>query len=122
MRFLHVVFLFMLISGCSLVPPAFTKNEMKESYIEKFVRDGNYKYLAKYWDDNAKKAMIDWKSATYLQIWDDQGVAEITIGTGPYYGMIELIDMGDKTMVVSYGRGGLAGRVKEWMDLIRGAP
>ena len=59
--------------------------------IADFARPGNFVDLARYWDEHAQKLSIDLASATFLTLWDREKMAEVTVGTGPYYGMIELI-------------------------------
>ena len=79
--------------------------------------------MARYWDDNAEKQTIDFKGASYLTIQKEEGRAEITIGNGPYYGLIELKRLDDATTeVASYSWGYMANRIAEWMELIRNAP
>ncbi|GGI16406.1 hypothetical protein GCM10008066_03800 [Oxalicibacterium faecigallinarum] len=99
------------------------KAKLKEEPTSSFVKDRNYKVLAKYWDDNATKQTIDFKGASFMTIWESDQIAEITIGNGPYYGMIELRALSDtSTKVTTFERGTLSSRIQEWADLIKNAP
>ena len=109
-------------SGCVTVP-TMTKAEARENLVSQSQKKASYLYLARYWDDHATKQMIEYKGASYLALWETDGKAEITIGNGPYYGMIELIAI-DKstTMIKTYAWGYLAERINEWRELIENAP
>lgn len=65
----------LLTNGCITVP-TFTKIEMlaKQSGAP-FTIDANYLVLARYWDDNAEKQMIDSIGASFLTIREEEGRA-----------------------------------------------
>jgi hypothetical protein len=109
---------FFIVSGCTI--PVTTKTEMRSRQTASFVKDANYLVLARYWDDNAEKQTIDFHSAPFLTVREEEGRAEITIGNGPYYGMIELKKIDDKsTLITSYAWGSVAGRIFEWEAMLR---
>jgi len=86
-------------------------------------KNANYLYLARYWDDHAAKQMIDFKGASFLTVWERDGKAEISIGNGPYYGLIELIAVGKNATVIKvYAWGASAERINKWRALIENAP
>jgi hypothetical protein len=121
-RVIFVLFLSIITVGCATIP-ATTKADMANKLITESRKTGNYLKLAHYWDDHAKKVTIDFKSATYLSIWENEGIAEITIGNGPYYGMIKLIALDkNNTLIKCYAWGSLSGKITEWKNLIEGAP
>lgn len=111
-----------LVSGCVTVP-TMTKAEIKNKVVLESQKKASYIKLAHYWDDHATKQMIDFKGPSYLTLWENEGRAEITIGNGPYYGMIELIAIDKNTTLIRcYAWGDLEKRVMEWKDLIEHAP
>lgn len=111
-----------VLLGCGSVPVR-TKVEVQERLVSQTQKDANYLKLARYWDQRAEKQTIDFKGASFLTIWEKEGRAEITIGNGPYFGMIELIGVGENsTLIKSYAWGGMSGRISEWTELIKGAP
>jgi uncharacterized protein YceK len=112
-----------LLSGCITVP-TLVKGDIKAQHPSKeFVKKLNYISLLKYWDDHATKATIDFKSATYSKIWEHNKTAEITIGNGPYYGLIVLTSINHNTTNVKYHSwGGLGDDIDSWVDLIKNAP
>jgi hypothetical protein len=62
-------------------------------------------------------------TGSYLSIIQNEGRAEITIGSGPYFGLIDLKKVTDRsTRVTAYAWGGLAYSIHEWCQLIRNAP
>jgi hypothetical protein len=121
-----VLALSLIISACTI--PVFQKEEMRSRNVADFTRSGSYIELVKYWDEHAEKAMIDFHSATFLTLWDADKKAEITVGTGPYYGMIELTQESDNCVRIrAYAWGtGLSGgpraNIEEWLNLLRAAP
>lgn len=111
----------LLLSACTV--PVDTKNEARTKAATEFKKNANYLYLAHYWDEHATKQTIDFKSATYLAIWEKEKKAEITIGNGPYYGMIELTAIDENnTSIKTYAWGGMTGKISEWKKLIMNAP
>lgn len=104
--------------------PIATKNEVRSNdlLIGDVVACGAYDRLARRWDDTAKKVSIDFKGATFLTMVPEERRAEITIGNGPYYALMDLKDIGsDRTRVISYSRDGMASMVKGWQALIQEA-
>lgn len=108
-----------IVSGCTV--PTMTKTEIRAKQAgTPFVKNANYLVLARYWDDHAEKQMIDFKGASFLTVREEEGRAEITIGNGPYYGMIELKKIDDRsTLVTTYAWGGMAERIFEWEAMLR---
>lgn len=101
LRFLFFIISISVLSGCTI--PLFIKAEIAQKHQgESFIKKKNYLSLAQYWDNNAKKQMIDFKSASYLAIWEHDKKAEITIGNGPYYGLIELVSLDNDTTKITY--------------------
>lgn len=108
-------------TGCTA--PAMTKPEVLQRKLDEHVKNQNYLKLARYWDINAEKLRINLINISHLTIWESEGKAEIAYGVGPYYGMIELIKLGErKTKVVTYAWGYLGKDVEGWRDLIMDAP
>ena len=107
--------------GCTVMK---TKQERRnaESKQENVVLRGNYQALLKCWDDNAEKQSIDFVNQTFSQVYQDLGIAEITVGGafGRYAVYIELKrDTVDRTIVNAYGTGYLgASKVPEWLSLL----
>jgi hypothetical protein len=117
-----------LVIICLSVLSACTAATLKKSDIrtdhpgESFTKNANYIALARYWDDNAEKKTGMPLSAS-LSIIQDEGRAEITLGNGPYYGLIDLKKVTDRsTRVTAYAWGSLANLIHEWCQLIRNAP
>ena len=123
MRAIVITIALLGLSGCVTVP-TFTKAEIAQKHSSKtFVKKGNYLNLAQYWDDNAEKYMIDFKGASFLTVWEKARKAEITLGNGPYYGLIELTYIDENTTQVTvFAWGGDASSIRKWADLIRHAP
>jgi hypothetical protein len=111
-----------VLSACTV--PTQKKSDVRTAHTgESFTKNANYIALARYWDDNATKQTIDFKGASFLSIIQDEGRAEITIGNGPYYGLIDLKKVTDRsTRVTAFAWGGMADRINEWCQLIRNAP
>jgi hypothetical protein len=111
-----------VLSACTAA--TFKKSDIRtERPGESFTKNANYIALARYWDDNATKHMTDFKGDSFLSIIQDEGRAEITIGSGPYYGLIDLKKVTDRsTRVTAFAWGGMANRINEWCQLIRNAP
>jgi hypothetical protein len=119
-RFLVAFVLALTLAGCTI--PVMTKVEIKDKPVSEFQKKSNYLSLARYWDDHAEKQTIDFKGASFLTVWDREGKAEITIGNGPYYGMIELIKLDEQTTLVRcYSWDFMAKRIEEWKQLIQNA-
>ncbi len=115
-----IILLIIGLSGCSIAMPIFTKKEIYQMPGATFIKKGNYLDLAHYWDDNAKKQMIDVKGASYLMIWEKEKEAEITVGNGPYYALIQLKEIDESTTrITSYGNDSMN---QEWVNLFRNAP
>jgi hypothetical protein len=111
------------MSACTV--PVFRKEEMRERIIADFVRPGSYLDLARYWDERAQKLSIDFASATFLTLWERDKKAEITVGTGPYYGMIELVQESEgrvRIRAYAWGTGGIKEKIEDWLSLLRAAP
>lgn len=109
------------LSACTA--PAMTKGEALQRKFDEHIKNQNYLKLARYWDINAEKKTLDFKGNSFLTLWESEGRAEITLGAGPYYGMIELIRLDEKrTKVVSYGWDYMKKDIDEWRALILAAP
>lgn len=120
--FFVVIVLSVVISGC-VTAPAMTKVELKGKPFSEFQKKANYLVLARYWDDHATKAQINYAPASFLTIWEKERKAELSLGLGPYYGMIELISIDEHTTLVRcYSWGYLAKFIDEWSQLIEMAP
>jgi len=112
---LCVVFL----TGCTKA--ILKKEDIRKRLTQETIKEADYIYLAKYWDDHAEKLLSP--GGCHLQIWREFNKAEITIGSGPYYGMIELIELKDnRTKIKAYGWGGNAIIINKWYDLLSEAP
>ena len=121
LRIMLAVLIALFLSSCTT--PVSTKPEAQSHLISTTTKRLNYLDLARYWDLHAEKQTIDFKGASYLTIWEKEGVAEITIGNGPYYGLIELVKVDQSsTIVKTYAWGYFTKRMIEWRDLILSAP
>jgi len=116
-----------LVIICLSVLSACTAATLKKSDIrtehpgESFTKNANYIALARYWDDNAEKRLEP--LTPFLSINQDEGRAEIILGNGPYYGLIELKKVTDhSTRVTAYAWGSLANLIHKWCQTIRNAP
>lgn len=126
-RFLLFLAFIIVLSGCALTRPTLIKAEIAQKHqSETFIKKKNYLSLAHYWDNNAKKQMISFHGASFLLIWEHYKKAEITIGNGPYYGLIELVSLDEETTQITFyawgGEDGMASRIHEWVDLLKNAP
>ncbi|MCK4753341.1 MAG: hypothetical protein KAS75_07835 [Planctomycetes bacterium] len=118
-KIIVVSMLGLFLSGCT-VPH--TKTELKNyPLIKNELLKGNYQKLARCWDENAKKQNIDFKNATFITLYAELGIAEITIGGGDLtYGMIILEKESDsKTIMSAYGTGDLKTAIMNWASVIR---
>jgi len=121
-RITLTILLGLFLSSCTTVPVP-TKPEVQSHLISTTIKHANYLDLARYWDLHAEKQTIDFKGASYLMVWEKEGTAEITIGNGPYYGLIELVKVDQSsTIVKTYAWGYFTKRMIEWRDLILSAP
>jgi len=121
MRAFTIIVVLVGLSGC--IVPTLTKAEIARKHpSETFVKKGNYQDLARYWDDHAKKARLDFASASFLRIWEKDRKAEITYGNGPYYGLIDLTYIDENVTSVTFYAWGLGSPIRKWADLIRNAP
>lgn len=113
---------FLVLQGCTV--PTIKKADVRTAHVgQSFIKNQNYVTLARYWDDHATKQTIDGKGASFMSIIPEEGRAEITIGNGPYYGLIDLRRVTDhSTRVTSYAWGGMANTMQQWVELIRAAP
>jgi len=109
----------LFLTGCTA---PYTKSKLKNyPLIENELLEGNYQKLARCWDENAKKENIDFKNATFITLYSELGIAEITIGGGDLtYGMIILEKESDsKTRMYAYGTGALKTTIMDWVKVIR---
>lgn len=121
-RLLLVIIMSALLLGC-VTRALFTKDRVRDRFVSQSQKNANYLELAKYWDDHASKQTIDGRNESWLAIWEKEGKAEITIGHGPYYGMIELIGLDEHTTLVKcYAWGAMTKRINQWRELIENAP
>jgi hypothetical protein len=82
---------------------------------------GSYMQLARYWNDSARTNGSG-KAVGSLNVVLADGRAEITIGSGPYYGLIELKDLGrNTTRVTSYASGMAGAQILVWRHQILAA-
>jgi hypothetical protein len=112
-----------ILSGCA--NGVTTKAEIQDQLSSQSRKNSNYLDLAQYWDFHADKSMAlgSGMGLAYLTVWERSGKAEITMGTGPYYGMIELIRLDERTTLIkTYAWGGFAEKINEWKTLIVNAP
>ena len=107
-------------TGCISVGTT-TKAEMLSKPSTQFVIAANYILLARYWDDYADKS--PGPNGSFLTMLDEEQRAEITIGNGPYWGMIELKRIDDhSTLVTSYAWDYSHKVVRGWEELLRTYP
>lgn len=114
--------LLLAISSACVTKPTHSKARLSSRQSGDSIElSANYIQLARHWNRSADKVKIDFQNASYLRILNEQGRAEITIGDGPYYGMIELERLGENsTRLTTYAWGSLAKNIHEWRDeLIR---
>ena len=123
MRAFLIVMALLGLSGCITVPTQIKGDISSEHDGVTFVKNGNYKALAQYWDEKADKKDIEFVGASFLGILEKEQKAEITIGNGPYYGLIELeqVDQ-EQTRVTYHAWGDLAYKIIDWAELIRTSP
>ena len=116
--FLLLICIFSL-TGCGTTPVR-SKAEMRARvYAVPTTVQGNYLRLARHWDEHASKLSIDLVGASFLTVIEDERRAEITIGQGPYYGMIELKEIEPGlTLVSCFAWGGLTSQIDEWRRFI----
>ena len=114
------ILIIMISTGCITVP-TFTKAEMLSKPSTQFVIAANYISLARHWDDYGNKFLGP--NGCFLTMLDEEQRAEITIGNGPYYGMIELKRIDDhSTLVTSYAWDYMEKFIREWEELLRNYP
>lgn len=121
-----VVLFSFLLNGCSsmISVPRESKDALRyvsEVKEENLIFNSNYQAIAKCWDEKAEKHRIDFSNATYLNIYSDLGVAEITIKTSSgYFVFIEVLKVSDEqSKVNAYGVGQI-GRtdIPSWLSII----
>lgn len=109
----------LMVAGCAT--PVATMSELRSSRhaagaVE--IACGSYMQLARYWNDSARSGPTG-KSLGALNVMLEDGRAEITIGSGPYYGLIELKDLGrNTTRVTSYASGAAGAQILVWRHQI----
>ena len=114
------ILIIMISTGCITVP-TFTKAEMLSKPSTQFVIAANYISLARHWDDYGNKFLGP--NGCFLTMLDEEQRAEITIGNGRYYGMIELKRIDDhSTLVTSYAWDYMEKFIREWEELLRNYP
>ena len=108
-------------TGC-IQTGVFVKSEMlSRPSGTPFVIAANYISLAHYFDDHAKK--YGPLTTGVLTINESEGKADITMGNGPYYGMIELKRIDDNsTLITGYSWYGSHERIREWEGFLRTYP
>ena len=88
------------LQACTV--PTQRKADVRTAHTgQSFTKHKNYIALARFWDDNATKQTIDFKGASFLSVIPEEGRAEITIGNGPYYGLIDLRKITDQSTRVT---------------------
>lgn len=109
----------LLLAGCAT--PVATVAELRSPQHAAGVAEiacGSYTQLARYWNDSARAGMQGRAFGTLNVVLAD-GRADITIGTGPYYGLIELKDLGrNTTRVTSYASGVAGAQILLWRSQI----
>jgi hypothetical protein len=121
-RLLITVLVAVGLTACTTVPVK-TKVEMRSRLVSESHKPANYLRLARYWDEHAKKYYLNFTSASYLMFWEHERTADIAIGNGPYYGMIELYGLDEHTTRIRcYAWGALEYKITEWRKLIESAP
>ncbi len=122
-----VVLFSILLSGCSsmISVPRDSKDALRyasEVKEENLIFNSNYQAIAKCWDEKAEKQRIDFSNATYLNIYSDLGVAEITVKTsGGYFVFIEALKVSDEqSKVNAYGMGQIGKtNIPNWLSIMR---
>ena len=122
MKYLTMLLLLGLC-GCVTIPKM-KKNEIFTNVEKKsFIKHRHFEDILKYWDDNSTKVKIDFANATYVQRWSNPKHAEISIGNGPYYGLIQLHHVNDsQTKVDYYSWGHFKNRISDWINIINEMP
>ncbi len=109
----------LLLAGCAA--PVATMAELRSprhsaGAVE--IACGSYMQLARYWHDSWR-ASVPGRTVGTLNVMLADGRAEITIGTGPYYGLIELKDLGrNTTRVTGYASGVASAQILVWRHQI----
>ncbi|MBT2326755.1 hypothetical protein J7E62_31060 [Variovorax paradoxus] len=106
-RALGALFL-VLLTGCA--PPLLikTKSEIRKSdlQVSQAAACGDYQQIARYWDEHATKMAVDGQGASHLTLIPEDRRAEITVGKGPYFALMDLKDAGgSRTTLTSYVAG-----------------
>lgn len=108
------------LSGCAVR----TKAEARaaDRKVGEVIACGSYDRLARHWDQNARKLMLDLTGGTFMTMIPEEKRAEITIGSGPYHALMDLQDIGnERTRVSSYSVPQVAQVLKEWEGVITSA-
>ncbi|WP_233080237.1 hypothetical protein [Rheinheimera soli] len=114
------------LSGCSLngIVPRNSKDALRyasEVKEENLVFNSNYQAIAKCWDEKAEKPSIDFSNATYLNIYSDLGIAEITVKTTDgYFIFVEVLKVSDEqSKVNAYGLGQMSKTfIPNWLSIM----
>lgn len=89
-RALAALFLTAALAGCAV--PIATKSAIRSPQRLAAPAEtacGYYVALAHYWDDNATKVSIDLAGSSHLKLIPEER-SEITIGSSPYYALMDL--------------------------------
>ncbi len=112
----------LLLAGCAV--PVGTMADLRSPQHSTggvAIACGSYMQLARYWNDSAR-ANASGRTIGSLNVVLADGRAEITIGSGPYYGLIELKDLGrNTTRVTSYASGMAGAQILVWRHQILSA-
>lgn len=122
-----IVLVSALLSGCTsmISVPRDSKDALRyasDVKEENVIFNSNYQAIAKCWEEKSEKPRIDFSNATYLNIYSDLGIAEITVKTsGGYFVFIEILKVSDdRTKVNAYGMGQLGrSNIPNWLSIMR---
>ena len=92
--------------------------EFKQEHI---IYNAGYQYLAKCWDDNAEKMIVDYHDISNLTIFSDLGLAEISANKGNhFYILIELKETSKGVTDISGYSNGYTGenQFPEWLAVL----
>jgi len=120
-----------LFTGCGGVMPVHKKGEMLNRLSSDVIKKANYLKLAHYWDNNYERPVLGLFSNgnIHLRVFEKDNKAEIVLGNGTYYGMMELVGVDERTTkikVYSWGFGGWSqldeSFFDEWKRVINEVP
>ncbi|VTU32212.1 hypothetical protein H4CHR_02966 [Variovorax sp. PBS-H4] len=97
-----------LVTGCAPPLLVHTKSEFRKvgEQVGYASACGNYAQIARFWDEHARKMEVDGQGASHMTIIPEESRAEIVVGKGPYFALMDLKDAGgSRTTLTSFVAG-----------------